>query len=964
MTDDTGAASSMDGTAPDADTGIPTNVYAAPQTQTPTPDNPQNTAEPAPAPDRAGGQPEAGDQTPTWTATVRGRAQPPGLGQVASIAAAAAARGTRRARSAGPSGATAEGYFSEVLNALPARAVEPALPPVPDDSFSTPKTPTKFDISSPLGDMNKESKEADRWASVVSMMEKMVESMQKQISELQQKLDHQQDTRKGHDRDGIPYVNSKDVERPTKYDGTQFRLWHQNFVAFLEAKDERFELMLAAIKSMSTTPLTPEKELTISRSAKLHDATLVKAFKSQLFRYLQSYTKGESHTVVLAGGQEGVWESMRQLCDAGNSQQRYCQREERRKVWHPKQLSLDDLKVGIATWENNLEEYVRNTGEKMDLKTKTSCLEDLCPVELQEHLAEKADMPQGIDSYDDYKQAINNYLHKKIRFARPKNQKLNALNTESDEAAGDEAESHEPEEEWKDVEKLWAMVKGKFGKKGKGKGKGDKGAAAMDVDKPVCHECGNEDHFVRDCPIRAAKNLAKGKTGGKGVPWSQGDKGKGDKGKGKGGKGVPNLTTWNSYYPGPSPTMWKNWYPYGQQQNQINGKVNLFEQPYQMNILQPSPTPQDALQGLFNTTGNFFKFVEKGPKAKTVPKVQHDFFSKNIFDELATEDDNVAEDHSHPPPPHTSAEHANRSKKSEPHQARRSCRLECSATCCTSSGTTRSASSSATSSATACQDMPPRPLPVTSGARSKPQLTTCVNLTDALKKPSQNAARKLRIKEMKAKEVADNLDFFNAVNDFIKTDKEGKATPEVLNVFRSKPANPTLCPFKKPRMDVAPTDDPRTWEIMSAVVDSGASIAALTPEDGKGYPVEESAASKAGVEYEVANKDTVPALGQKKLAVITPEGSLRGYRSEVADVSGPLQSVRQLLGAKHCVLFGLGPNEEEHLIINKLTGEINRMRDDGTNYLQDLLVVPPDQLDKVVARMQGGDPAAPFGRQG
>jgi len=105
-------------------------------------------------------------------------------------------------------------------------------------------------------------------------------------------------------------------------------------------------------------------------------------------------------------------------------------------------------------------------------------------------------------------------------------------------------------------------------------------------------------------------------------------------------------------------------------------------------------------------------------------------------------------------------------------------------------------------------------------------------------------------------------------------------------------------------------------------------------------------------------------LGQKKLAVITPEGSLRGYRSEVADVSGPLQSVRRLLGAKHCVLFGLGPNEEEHLIINKLTGEINRMRDDGTNYLQDLLVVPPDQLDKVVARMQGGDPAAPFGRQG
>lgn len=52
------------------------------------------------------------------------------------------------------------------------------------------------------------------------------------------------------------------------------------------------------------------------------------------------------------------------------------------------------------------------------------------------------------------------------------------------------------------------------------------------------------------------------------------------------------------------------------------------------------------------------------------------------------------------------------------------------------------------------------------------------------------------------------------------------------------------------------------------------------------------------------------------------------------------------------------------MIINKLTGEINRMRDDGTNYLQDLLVVPPDQLDKVIKKMNGTDPEQPFGWQG
>ena len=97
------------------------------------------------------------------------------------------------------------------------------------------------------------------------------------------------------------------------------------------------------------------------------------------------------------------------------------------------------------------------------------------------------------------------------------------------------------------------------------------------------------------------------------------------------------------------------------------------------------------------------------------------------------------------------------------------------------------------------------------------------------------------------------------------------------------------------------------------------------------------------------------------MAVLTPEGTLRGYESQVADVSSPLSSVRTLLHSKHCVLFGLGPNEDEHLIINKLTGEINRMRDDGTNYLQDLLVVPPDRVAEVQQAIAQG--ASPFCRQ-
>ena len=155
---------------------------------------------------------------------------------------------------------------------------------------------------------------------------------------------------------------------------------------------------------------------------------------------------------------------------------------------------------------------------------------------------------------------------------------------------------------------------------------------------------------------------------------------------------------------------------------------------------------------------------------------------------------------------------------------------------------------------------------------------------------------------------------------------------------------------------------PNGWEVISAVVDSGATITALHPKDAKDYKVEESAASRSGVTYETAGSEDLPNLGEKRIAVLTTEGTLRGFHSQIAEVSSPLESVRQLLGSKHCVLFGLGEDEEEHLIINKLTGEVNRLRDDGINYLHDMLVVPPDEVANVQNAIDAG--ACPFGRQG
>ncbi len=62
----------------------------------------------------------------------------------------------------------------------------------------------------------------------------------------------------------------------------------------------------------------------------------------------------------------------------------------------------------------------------------------------------------------------------------------------------------------------------------------------------------------------------------------------------------------------------------------------------------------------------------------------------------------------------------------------------------------------------------------------------------------------------------------------------------------------------------------------------------------------------------------------------------------------------------------MGPEGEDHLIINRVSGEINRMVDDGINYLQKLLIIPPDQLNALVQAMSQEDPGSPedFPRHG
>jgi hypothetical protein len=135
-------------------------------------------------------------------------------------------------------------------------------------------------------------------------------------------------------------------------------------------------------------------------------------------------------------------------------------------------------------------------------------------------------------------------------------------------------------------------------------------------------------------------------------------------------------------------------------------------------------------------------------------------------------------------------------------------------------------------------------------------------------------------------------------------------------------------------------------------MDSGAHVSVGPPALGKvaGYAVEESPGSRAGICYTAANGGEIPNLGQRFMAVLTEEGTIRGMEQQVVDVTKPLESVRANVRAGHAVIFdddGTGQGMGSYLI-NKSTGEINAIRDDGKDYIMRRWIVPPGMVPDVM----------------
>ena len=138
-----------------------------------------------------------------------------------------------------------------------------------------------------------------------------------------------------------------------------------------------------------------------------------------------------------------------------------------------------------------------------------------------------------------------------------------------------------------------------------------------------------------------------------------------------------------------------------------------------------------------------------------------------------------------------------------------------------------------------------------------------------------------------------------------------------------------------------PMQDNSGWEEMVSIIDSGASVPVINPTVGRQYEMQESQASRNGVCYQIANGDSLPNLGEKIMAVVTDEGTIRAYKTQVAEVTSNLQSVRAMLKSHHAVVF----DEDGSYAVNKITGEVNYITDDGSTYVMRHWIIPPDQID-------------------
>ena len=141
----------------------------------------------------------------------------------------------------------------------------------------------------------------------------------------------------------------------------------------------------------------------------------------------------------------------------------------------------------------------------------------------------------------------------------------------------------------------------------------------------------------------------------------------------------------------------------------------------------------------------------------------------------------------------------------------------------------------------------------------------------------------------------------------------------------------------KTRPGLSNIRNPEEWIQIEVTVDSGACVSVMPVEVCEGIGILQTALSRGDnpQEYEVANGETIPNLGERKCEVMTV-GSIQAKRItfQVADVHKPLLSISACAGMGYDCFLG----KEGGSLRDRITGEIIPLDRQGSLYTMKMWV--------------------------
>ena len=808
----------------------------------------------------------------------------------------------------------------------------------------------------------------------------------------------QEDKDKNKNKDQrMPTIDVKDVKRPEEYDGDEknFPVWYQRFKGLLINRHSSWTDVFEAVEAFQHRVIENEdgkhekfKEKLPQDSLAMDDPDM---YARQLTSYLGSYTKGLLHSKVMKTQSRGSFELLRDLVHKGRNRNKNRLLSLKASVLSPPRApNLNDLEKILIEWEHQLgliKEY--EDAYILSEDTKMTLLLTMIPKEFVKDMRDIYNKGDCKNDFHAFRQKLLDEIADRKQDAEGTKGLKGIMGVATDDGAEQEPSNGRSDEYgevdvWVESMQCWMSGMAPLGALAHKRPAGDDAGDGNRDDKKrreECYNCGEVGHRAFECTKpRVDRNKGKGKKGdGKG---SKGGKGSRMPGPcytcggphlarecptaGKGGKGFPVSAAWSSWrppaFPGPSPQQWRQWMPRkGAEKGKGKGKGKSGISELSWNYPAPWGAPLGQVQATQNadmsqwlvpicavteTTAdqwNAVKRCAKIVKIEVKPKMPY----ATRFAALACNE----EDHIGFPDIATATKTATtntRMPKWMDKRTQKDKKKKAADEFGELLGEAGRSSCGCMEARSSIAQQPPRGCGVRGG------------IVLHADEPAGETPRTRRASRPVIREKICSKNYMAACE--CSGEKFGGHLQVVSFVDQAEVVRSQCmaerehcsCAEVAPRCILA-DDRPINeiqgggkifdggWQMITMAVDSGAAETVIPHTLVMGHPIVETAASKSGVNYASATGQPIPNLGEQRLPLCTSEGSLRSMTFQAAPVSRALGSVKRMNETGHVVVF----DGADSYIQNKVTGEINWLREENGNYLMDLWIMPMDDLNEM-----------------